>query len=149
MSVVFREAGAGDLDALLALLRDDILGQGREDAAREVYVAAFDRILADPGHAMILGEDRGAVVAMYQFSVIPGLALGAMRRAQLESVRVAGERRGQGLGAALLADAEARARAAGCGMIQLTMNTSRTDTARFYGRHGFTPSHTGWKRMLD
>lgn len=48
----------------------------------------------------------------------------------------------------MIADAEARARAAACTLMQLTMNKSRTDTARFYQRLGFTPSHIGYKRDL-
>jgi len=49
----------------------------------------------------------------------------------------------------MFADAETRARAAGCTLMQLTMNKSRTDTARFYQRLGFTPSHIGYKRDLN
>ena len=47
-----------------------------------------------------------------------------------------------------LADAEARARAAGCGQMQLTTNRTRTDAHRFYDRLGFTPSHIGYKKTL-
>jgi len=79
---------------------------------------------------------------------ISGLSLKAARRAQIESVRVASHMRGQKLGEAMIADAENRARTAGCSLIQLTMNKSRTDTARFYQRLGFTPSHIGYKRDL-
>ena len=41
-----------------------------------------------------------------------------------------------------------RARAAGCGQMQLTTNRSRTDAHRFYDRLGFTPSHIGYKKAL-
>ena len=63
-------------------------------------------------------------------------------------MRVAADLRGRGLGAALMADAEARARAAGCQLIQLTTNATRTDAHRFYARLGFTPSHIGFKKPL-
>ncbi len=49
---------------------------------------------------------------------------------------------------ALLADAEARARAAGCNLLQLTSNASREGALRFYEGLGFTPSHIGFKREL-
>ena len=49
----------------------------------------------------------------------------------------------------MFADVERRARGAGCGLIQLTMNKSRTDSHRFYERLGFTASHIGFKRYLD
>ncbi|HHB81153.1 MAG TPA: GNAT family N-acetyltransferase, partial [Aliiroseovarius sp.] len=41
-----------------------------------------------------------------------------------------------------------RARAAGCGLVQLTMNASRSDARRFYEGLGFTPSHIGFKKYL-
>jgi GNAT superfamily N-acetyltransferase len=49
----------------------------------------------------------------------------------------------------MFADAEARARAAGCRLMQLTMNATRTDARRFYERLGFTASHIGFKRDLS
>ena len=87
-------------------------------------------------------------MATYQLSFISGLSLQAARRAQIETVRVARDLRGQRIGEAMIADAETRARAAGCALMQLTMNKGRTDTARFYQRLGFTPSHIGYKRDL-
>ncbi len=63
-------------------------------------------------------------------------------------MRVAAGLRGQGIGAALMRDAEDQARAAGCGLLQLTTNKARPDAHRFYERLGFTPSHIGYKRDL-
>jgi len=57
--------------------------------------------------------------------------------------------RGTGVGGVLLEAAVDVARAAGCYRIQLTSNAARTDAHRFYERHGFTPSHVGFKRLLD
>jgi GNAT superfamily N-acetyltransferase len=48
-----------------------------------------------------------------------------------------------------MADAEARARAGGCRLMQLTTHASRKDAHRFYDRLGFTPSHIGYKRQID
>ncbi|ATB42193.1 GCN5-related N-acetyltransferase [Cystobacter fuscus] len=41
-----------------------------------------------------------------------------------------------------------RARARGCGMMQLTTDKRRTDAHRFYTRLGFEASHEGMKRAL-
>ncbi len=38
--------------------------------------------------------------------------------------------------------------AAGCGLLQLTSNASRSDALRFYQGAGFTPSHIGFKKPL-
>ena len=48
----------------------------------------------------------------------------------------------------MMADAEARARAGGAVLIQLTSNASRTDAHRFYERLGYAPSHLGFKKPL-
>ena len=64
-------------------------------------------------------------------------------------MHVAPEARGTGSGGVLLEDAVARARAAGCYRVQLTSNAVREDAHRFYARHGFTPSHVGYKRPVD
>ena len=149
MKVHFRKAGSGDLDAVLGLLRDDILGAAREVDDMAIYRAAFQKMEAEGNNHLIVGELKGRIVATYQITFISGLSLKAMRRAQLESVRVASDLRGQKIGAAMIEDAEARARAAGCSLMQLTMNASRDDTARFYQRLGFTPSHIGYKRDLN
>ena len=149
MSVAFRLAARDDVAAVVALLRDDILGSSREDADPDVYLAAFETMRAEGNNLLIVGVEDGAVVATYQLTFIAGLSLGATRRAQIESVRVARRLRGKKIGEAMIGGAEARAGAAGCGVLQLTMNAGRTDARRFYERMGFAPSHIGFKRALD
>ena len=148
MSVLFRPARREDVGAIVALLRDDALGAGREGEDLSAYLAAFDRIAGEADNLLVVGEAEGRVCACYQLTFITGLSLSAARRAQIEGVRVAPALRRQGTGAALVADAAERARAAGCTMMQLTTNRSRADARRFYERLGFTPSHIGYKRDL-
>ncbi|MEQ8254917.1 MAG: GNAT family N-acetyltransferase [Roseovarius confluentis] len=146
----FREAGQADVAAVVALLTDDMLGQGREGAEPALYEAAFARMRNEGNNHLIVGEDEaGRIVATYQITFISGLSLRAARRAQVESVRVAGVKRGQGVGEAMFEDVKARARAAGCTLVQLTMNATRNDANRFYERIGFVASHTGFKLTLD
>jgi GNAT superfamily N-acetyltransferase len=64
-------------------------------------------------------------------------------------VRVRSDRRGSGLGEALIAWGISEARAHGCRLVQLTTNAGRTDARRFYERLGFEPSHIGMKLRLD
>jgi len=146
----WREAEAADVEAIVALLADDKLGAARETADLATYQDAFSRMRAEGSNRVIVGEDStGRIVATYQLVIISGLSLRAARRAQVESVRVVADLRGQGIGAQLMADAETRARAAGCRLIQLTTHASRKDAHRFYDRLGFTPSHIGYKREID
>lgn len=148
--ISFRPARRDEVAQVVALLRDDMLGQGRERGDMGEYLAAFDAMQVEGNNHLIVGVDAaGAVVATYQITMISGLSLLAARRAQVESVRIASPLRGQGLGHRMFEDVEARARAAGCRLIQLTMNASRTDSRRFYESLGFTASHLGFKRVLD
>ncbi len=150
MKVTFREARREDVPQVLALLVDDVLGQGREGVDIAPYLAAYDAMQSEGGNLLIVGEDAGgAIIATCQLTFISGLSLSAARRAQVESVRVASHLRGHGIGKQMFAEVETRARAAGCKLIQLTMNQSRKDSRRFYDRLGFTPSHIGFKRYLD
>lgn len=149
MSVTFRKASERDLATVVALLADDCLGHERESPDdMAAYNAAFAEIAADPNNILLVGEIRCRIVATYQLTIIPNFSVGATKRAQIEGVRVASDMRGQGFGAALIRDAEARARAAGAGLLQLTMNATREDTRRFYVANGFDPSHTGFKKTF-
>lgn len=148
MSITFREARRDEVPAILDLIADDVLGAGREGADPQVYLAAFDRIAEEPNNQVIIGVQGNDVVAFYQITYLSGLALQAVVRAQIESVRVTRDMRGQGIGAQLIADAEARARAAGCGLMQLTMNATRTGSHAFYEAQGYAASHVGFKKDL-
>ncbi|KIC50891.1 GNAT family N-acetyltransferase [Tateyamaria sp. ANG-S1] len=148
MSVTFRNATEADVPAILSLLMDDKLGATRESTQADAYLPTFREIEADPNNTVIVGELAGDVIATYHLTFIAGLSLSATRRAQIEGVRVASHLRGQSIGEAMFADAEKRSRAACCKLMQLTMNKGRTDSARFYERLGFTPSHIGYKRDL-
>lgn len=144
----FRTARREDVPAVVAMLADDMLGRDRETAISDDYLAAFDAMQAEGNNHLIVGEAEGQVVACYQITFISGLSLSAARRAQIEGVRVAASRRGRQIGEALIGDAESRARAAGCSLMQFTTNKSRDDAHRFYDRMGFTPSHIGYKKPL-
>ncbi|MDW3182338.1 GNAT family N-acetyltransferase [Roseobacter sp.] len=148
MTVTFRPAERHEVAAIVALLQDDALGSTREGSDLDTYLAAFDRMTTEGGNRLIVGIDGNRVVATYQLTFISGLSLRAARRAQIESVRVSSDLRGQGIGHRMIEDAVQRAKEAGCSLVQLTMNKSRTDSARFYGDLGFTPSHIGYKRNL-
>ena len=148
MNVLFREALREDVPRIIELLADDVLGRERELGELAAYEAVFDAISADANNTVIVGVTDGVVVACYQLTIIPGLSLSAATRAQIEGVRVATELRGSGIGKALVADAEARARKAGATLLQLTMNRSRDDSHRFYVAQGFVPSHVGFKKPL-
>lgn len=148
MAVSFRDAKRADVAALVALLADDPLGQARESGDLAPYLAAFDEIAANPMHQLIVGESGGRIIATCQLTILAGLSRQGAKRALVEAVRVVSDLRGQRIGEALMAECEARARAAGARVIQLTTDKTRLRAHGFYDRLGFTPSHIGYKKSL-
>lgn len=149
--LTLRAATAADLPEIVALLADDALGRTRErleDPLPDCYRAAFAAIAADPNQELLVAEQDGEVAGCLQLSYLPGLSLQGAWRLQIEGVRVAAGRRGQGLGERMIAHAVERGRARGCRLVQLTSNRSRTDALRFYERLGFVHSHAGLKLDL-
>ena len=150
--IAIRPARRADIPAIVALLADDALGQIREELAAPLpaaYWQAFDDIAAQSGNHVIVAERGGAVVGCLQLTVIPGLSRRGMKRGLIEAVRVGAACRGLGVGERLVRHAIEIARAAGCGLVQLTSDNSRTAAHRFYERLGFVASHVGMKLALD
>jgi GNAT superfamily N-acetyltransferase len=146
---VIRTATRADVPAMVAMLADDPLGAAREDPAdTQTYAAAYDRVAADPAQRLVVAERDGRVVGTLQLSVIPGLSRRGATRSIIEGVRVARDERGHGLGTELITWAIGESRRAGCSLVQLTSDASRTDARRFYERLGFEASHVGFKLPL-
>ena len=149
--VTLRLAGADDLPQIVQLLADDPLGALREAATEPLpgeYAAAFTEITAQTGNCVIVATEGPSIVGCLQLTFVPGLSRRGARRAFIEGVRVSTAQRGRGIGNLLIQDAIDRARAAGCALVQLTTDVSRTDAHRFYERLGFVASHLGYKLAL-
>lgn len=147
--ISFREARKADLSALIGLLADDVLGARRDGLQHlSAYAAAFDAVQAQTGNSIILATLGDEIVGMLQLTFIPGLSRGGVLRAQIESVRVSSKHRGKRIGHALFEHAITRARAAGCGLVQLTTDKQRAEAKRFYESLGFSATHEGMKLEL-
>lgn len=147
-----RDAAADDLPGIVALYADDRLGAQRElptDPLPGEYWAAFAAIERDPNHRLVVLEDRDELVGTLQLTLLPHLTFRGGWRAQIEAVRTASHRRGEGLGRLLLTWAIEQARQASCHVVQLTTNVERGETAGFYRSLGFTPTHVGMKLYLE
>jgi ribosomal protein S18 acetylase RimI-like enzyme len=145
---MFRRATEDDLPAIVALLADDVLGAAREAPGDPAYAAAFAAIAADPNQLLAVAEQDGRILGCLQLTFLPGLSHRGAWRGQVESVRVAADQRGTGLGRRFLEWAVAQCRARGCAMVQLTTDKSRADARRFYESLGFAASHDGMKLTL-
>ena len=151
MNATFRRATRDDLPTIVALIADDQIGRTREDLStppNAAYVEAFAAIQRDENQILAVAEQDGAVIGCLQITFIPGISRQGMWRGNIESVRVAKELRGQGIGRAFFEWAIAQCRMRGCKLVQVTTDKRRSDASRFYQSLGFTPSHDGMKLSL-
>lgn len=151
MAILFRDATFADLPAVVAMLADDHLGTGREDASLPLdprYLDALEAIQANPDQRLIVACEEGRVVGTLQLSFLPGISKRGAWRGQIEGVRIVADRRGGGLGEQLMLWAVDQCRLKGCRTVQLTTDKRRAAAHRFYERLGFTPSHVGYKHDL-
>jgi GNAT superfamily N-acetyltransferase len=150
--VEFRIATRADVPAILAMLEDDEITRSRMDVVPEDADAAlwraFDAIDADPRNELVVADEEGTVIGTCQLTFTPSLSRGGAERMTIESVRVRRDRRGAGVGRAMMLWALERGRERGCGLAQLSSDRRRTDAHRFYVSLGFVASHVGMKRRL-
>ena len=150
-SLIIRPATRADLPDIVRMLADDDLGRQRERyelPLPESYLAAFEQIEASPNFELIVAELDGRVVGTLQLIFIPSISYQGGLRAQVESVRVDGPLRNQGIGQKMMTWALKRARQRGAHIMQLTTHNTRLDAHRFYERLGFQGSHLGMKISL-
>lgn len=150
-NVSFHRATTDDQPSIVAMLVDDDLGQHREDPSmppNQKYCDAFSAIYADPNQFLAVAELDGNIAGCLQLTFIPGLSRLGMWRGQIESVRVAADCRGGGIGHKMFEWAIDQCRSRGCGLVQLTTDKNRADAVRFYEALGFNASHEGMKPTL-
>ncbi len=151
MRLEFRKATCDDLEVIVRLLADDMLGAKRERYETPLpaaYLRAFQAIDADPNNELVVACMNHEVVGVLQLTFIPYLTYQGGWRALIEGVRVDSTRRSHGLGKALFQWAIDRARARGCILVQLTTDKARVEAKRFYESLGFVASHEGMKLRL-
>ncbi|MEK5380595.1 GNAT family N-acetyltransferase [Niallia sp. FSL W8-0635] len=148
---MFRMATEQDLDQIVAMLADDVLGSKRERYEQplpESYIEAFKAISADPNNELVVACIGVEIVGVQQITFTPYITHQGAWRATIEGVRTASSVRGKGVGTALINWAIQRAKSRGCHLIQLTTDKQRPDALRFYERLGFQATHEGLKRKL-
>ncbi|HEO8418429.1 acyltransferase [Mycobacteroides abscessus subsp. abscessus] len=151
VGLMFRMATEQDLDQIVAMLADDVLGSKRERYEQplpESYIEAFKAISADPNNELVVACIGVEIVGVQQITFTPYITHQGAWRATIEGVRTASSVRGKGVGTALINWAIQRAKSRGCHLIQLTTDKQRPDALRFYERLGFQATHEGLKRKL-
>jgi GNAT superfamily N-acetyltransferase len=148
--VLIRSAVDADLPRIVEILAGGSVPglPSPEGGDIALYRSALHEINEGVG-AVLVAQGGNAVVGVCQLIVFRHLHRRGGLCAEIESVHVHAEHRGEGIGSALMGEAVARARALGCYRVQLTSNRVRDDAHRFYERLGFVPSHVGYKLTLD
>lgn len=141
-TLVVRDARPKDVDALAALIV--ALGYGVTAAEVRKRLA----ILRKAGQHVLIA-DRDGVIGVLTTSTT--LTLHRPRPVGRISMMVVAESaRGHGIGGALVAAAEARLKAAGCGLVEVTSNAKRLRAHAFYERLGYArTSHRFAKQLQD
>jgi ribosomal protein S18 acetylase RimI-like enzyme len=127
--LVLREARPRDVEAIAAL----IAALGYEASAADVRKRLGSLVKAGQ---QALVADKGAILGVLTTSMT--LVLHRPKPVgRISMLVVAEEARGAGIGTALVAEAEKRLAAKGCGMIEVTSNRQRLRAHNFYERLGY------------
>ncbi|MGN7761317.1 N-acetyltransferase family protein [Paenibacillus sp. 22594] len=149
--LTFREATVQDLDRIVYMISDDVLGKTRElytHPLPESYVKAFQSIDSDPNNELVVVCFGEEIVGVQQITFTPYISHQGGWRATIEGVRIASSERGKGVGSMLIRWAIQRAKERGCRMVQLTTDKKRPEALHFYEKLGFKASHEGMKLHL-
>lgn len=149
--ISFRMATEKDLESIVAMLADDVLGSKRERYEHPLpnsYIKALEAISSDLNNELVVACDGNEVIGVQQLTFTPYLTHQGGWRATIEGVRTSASVRGKGVGTELIKWAIKRAKERGCHVVQLTTDKKRQDALRFYERLGFKATHEGLKLKI-
>jgi len=140
LTIEIREAREADGEAIAALISD--LGHiMTADGVR-------DRINSDlTGDPQLVATDEGRVIGLCGLHIMT-VIYRPSPVGRITILEVAEQHRGQGIGRALVAEAERRLSEAGCGMIELTSNERLVEAHQFYLRLGFDHTSKRFAKVL-
>jgi ribosomal protein S18 acetylase RimI-like enzyme len=125
-----RDAKEGDAEAVAALVAQLDFSVTPADAAHRIAM------LADLGQPLLIADDGGPVGCL-SWNVMPVLHRDSWV-GRISMLVVDHAQRSHGIGAQLVAEAEARMIARGCRLIEVTSNEALRDAHRFYEGLGYT-----------
>jgi GNAT superfamily N-acetyltransferase len=143
MTLTVRQATDADIEQLAALLAE----MDDEQPAPAAHAQVAFREMSRQGGVSYLAELNGRAVGTFTLFVLTSPVHGGAKQAVLDGVVVTRERRGQGIGLAMMEQALRRSREAGCYKLTLSSNLRRDDAHRFYRSLGFVQH--GWSFQLD
>ncbi|WP_116246406.1 GNAT family N-acetyltransferase [Nocardiopsis sp. FIRDI 009] len=149
--MMIRAAIRSDLGAILRLLRE--IGGTADTRSAHVRmssaaVRAWTRMENDPDRTVLVAEERGQIIGTLDLLVVANLTHDAQPWAVVDNLVVDPQRRGGGVGRALMEDALDRAARAGCYKVELLAHESRDRASGFSAALGFDASTEGFRRYL-
>jgi len=141
-SPLIREATIDDAEAVATLLA--VLGYPCDANEAAERIEAVDD---EPDQSLLVAELDGEVCGLIALDLMYYLPLGA-RSARITALAVGRAQAGQGIGRALLREAELRARHDGAARIEVTSAEQREDAHAFYRACGYTPSSLRFLKRL-
>lgn len=146
---MIRKARMNDLPALMHLY--DHLRGGLSYAKRkpmevtERHKKAMAQMIKDKHAHLLVVESHGKVVGTCTLYVMQRVYWQGMPWGILDSIVVAEDAQGLGLGSKLIRHAIKLCKAEGCSQLNLTSNTQRTRAHIFYESLGFERNYIGFK----
>jgi GNAT superfamily N-acetyltransferase len=135
-----RLATADDADAVAALLHDFNVEFSTPSPGPDVLAARLRVLLAgDVTFAILAGRPPVAVALV---TLRPNIWYDGLV-ALLDELYVVPDRRGCGIGSAVIGELLTVARKKGVDMIEINVDEGDLDAQRFYERHGFSPTDPG------
>src|SRR5215471_2274811 len=140
--MIVREALVVDLPAVLELYAQPEL-DGAGVISLEEARQAYARMARYPDFRLYVAELDERVVGTFMLIVMDNLAHGGAPSGLVESVVVAADMQGRGIGTAMMQHARAHCRSRGCYKMALSSNLKRERAHAFYDglgfeRHGFS-----------
>ena len=105
--------------------------------------------ISERGGAVLGAEAAGIVVGTCTVVICPNLSWSGRPYAIVENVIVDENHQGQGIGKALMKEAQSIAKLAGCYKVALMTGSNRASTFKFYEVCGFTGSKKGFQVRFD
>lgn len=118
------------------------------DANRATVLDSIRRH-AVTGGLIVARDDGGTVVGFVTFGPDTGSYEETVERGVVENIYVVPDRRGEGVGAALMAAAEGALVDAGVEVVSLEVMAENAAARRFYRRRGYAPHRVTMERAVE
>lgn len=129
-------ASISDMQTICTLLQGQFDEHGISFDAERLNKAVEEILIDEQWGSFLLAREQDRSVGLAAVSYTRTLEHGG-KSAWLDELYVLPEKRGRGIGTALVEEVIARCRASGCAAIDLEVDQEHQDAERLYSRHGF------------